>query len=170
MFGAAEHHPAHISQVRQCATPSARRARQRVFTLPSGELALIVKPAMHGAGRIVLRYLQPWYKINGEIKDREPDIRRRIRQEKAVLVMDVLTAWRVAQRDIVHNGSATGKVLNYSLKRWPTFSCYLDDGPVAIETIGVKTRSGLRLGRKNWVFARSPPSGKRAAANMGLIL
>lgn len=45
----------------------------------------------------------------GEIKDLEPDIRRRIRQEKAAPVMDALHAWMVAQRDLVHVGSAIGK-------------------------------------------------------------
>jgi hypothetical protein len=47
--------------------------------------------------------------------------------------MDALHAWMVAQRDIVHNGSAIGKALDYSLKRWTALSRYLDDGAVPID-------------------------------------
>lgn len=39
--------------------------------------------------------------VEGEIKDPEPNLRCRIRQDKAVPVMDALHAWVVAQRDIV---------------------------------------------------------------------
>jgi hypothetical protein len=79
------------------------------------------------------RYMQAPYEIEAEIKDLEPDIRRRIRQEKAIPMMDALHAWIVAQRDIVHNGSAIGKALDYSLKRWTALSRYLDDGAVPID-------------------------------------
>lgn len=39
----------------------------------------------------------------------------------------------VAQRQLVHDGSAISKILNYSLKRWTALSRYLDDGVVPIE-------------------------------------
>ena len=42
-------------------------------------------------------------------------------------------AWMIAQRDIVHNGSAIGRALDYSLKRWAALSRYLDDGAVPID-------------------------------------
>lgn len=32
--------------------------------------------------------------------------------------MDALNAWMAAYRDIVHNGSAIGKTMDYGLKRW----------------------------------------------------
>jgi hypothetical protein len=37
----------------------------------------------------------------------------------------------IAQRQIVHDGSAISKALDYSLKRWAALSRYLDDGAVA---------------------------------------
>lgn len=114
--------------------------------------------------------MQALYEIEGEIKDLEPDIRRRIRQEKAVPVMDALHAWMVAQRDIVHNGSAIGKALDYSLKRWTALSRYLDDGAVPIDNNWCENQiRPWAQGRKNWLFAGSLRSGKRAAAIMSLI-
>lgn len=84
--------------------------------------------------------------------------------------MDALHAWMVAQRDIVHNGSAIGKALDYSLKRWTALSRYLDDGAVAIDNNWCENQiRPWALGRKNWLFAGSLRSGKRAAAIMSLI-
>ncbi len=100
----------------------------------------------------------------------EPDLRCRIRQEKAVPVMDRLHAWMIAQRDLVPEGSAISRALDYSLKRWEALSRYLDDGAVPIDNNWAENQiRPWALGRKNWLFAGSLRSGKRAAAIMSLI-
>ncbi|RON42355.1 hypothetical protein BK664_01880 [Pseudomonas brassicacearum] len=53
-----------------------------------------------------LCYIQLLYEIESEVCKLEPDLRRRIRQKKAVPVMDALHAWIIAQCQIVHDGSA----------------------------------------------------------------
>jgi hypothetical protein len=63
----------------------------------------------------------------------EPDLRRRIRQEKVVLIINILHAWMIAQRDLVPEGSAISRALDYSLKRWAALSRYLVDGAVPTE-------------------------------------
>jgi hypothetical protein len=84
--------------------------------------------------------------------------------------MDALHAWMVAQRDTVHNGSAIGKALDYSLKRWIALTRYLDDGAVPIDKNWIVNQIRPRaLGRSNWLFAGSLRSGKRAAAIMSSI-
>jgi transposase len=80
-----------------------------------------------------LCYIQLLYEIEREVRDLEPNLRRRIRQEKAVPVMDALHAWMIAQRQIVHDGSAISRALDYSLKRWIALSRCLDDGAVPID-------------------------------------
>src|SRR5450830_734330 len=75
-----------------------------------------------------LRYIQLLYEIESEARDLEPDLRRRIRQEKAVPVMDMQHAWMSAQRELVPEGSGISRALDYSLKRWAALSRYLDDG------------------------------------------
>lgn len=87
-----------------------------------------------------LRYIQLLYEIESEARDLEPDLRRQIRQEKAVPVMDRLHAWMMAQRDLVPEGSAISKALNYSLKRWAALSRYLDDGAVPIDNNWAEVR------------------------------
>ena len=80
-----------------------------------------------------LRYIQLLYEIDSEVRDLEPDLRRRIRQEKAVPIMNMLHAWMIAQRDLVPEGSAISKGLDYRLKRCAALSRYLDDGAVPID-------------------------------------
>jgi len=78
--------------------------------------------------------------------------------------------WLLAQRDLVPNGSATAKVLDYSLKRWVALTRYLEDGAVPIDNNAVENQiRPWALGRSNWLFAGSLRSGKRAAAIMSSI-
>ncbi|AKF46207.1 ISPpu14, transposase [Pseudomonas syringae pv. syringae str. B301D-R] len=76
----------------------------------------------------------------------------------------------IAQRDLVLEGSAISRALDYSLKRWAALSRYLDDRAVPIDNNWAENQ--IRpwvLGRKNWLFAWSLRSGKRAPAIMSLI-
>ena len=137
-------------------------ARRKFFELHATHKSSLAEQA--------LRYIQLLYEIESEVKDLEPDLRRRIRQEKALPVMNALHTWMTAQRDLVHNGSAIGKALDYSLKRWAALSRYLDDGAVPIDNNWCENQiRPWALGRKNWLFAGSLCSGQRAAAIMSLI-
>ncbi|OZY57294.1 IS66 family transposase [Pseudomonas lundensis] len=137
-------------------------ARRKFFELHATNKSTLAEQA--------LRYIQLLYEIESEARDLEPDLRRRIRQEKTVPVMDMLHAWMSAQRDLVPEGSAISKALDYSLKRWAALSRYLDDGAVPIDNNWAENQiRPWALGRKNWLFAGSLRSGKRAAAIMSLI-
>jgi Transposase and inactivated derivatives len=117
-----------------------------------------------------LRYIAALYEIEREVRDLEPDVRRRIRQEKAAPLMDAFHAWMIAQRELVHEGLGITKALDYSLKRWAALSRYLNDGTVPIDNNHIEQQvRPWALGRKNWLFAGSLRSGQRAAALMSLI-
>ena len=136
-------------------------ARRKFFELHATNKSTLAEQA--------LRYIQLLYEIESEVRDLEPDLRRRIRQEKAVPVMNMLHVWMIAQRDLVPEGSAISRALNYSLKRWAALSRYLNDGAVAIDNNWAENQiRPWALGRKNWLFAGSLRSGKRAAAIMSL--
>ena len=137
-------------------------ARRKFFELHATNKSQLAEQA--------LRYIQLLYEIESEVRELEPDLRHQIRQEKAVPVMDALHAWMIAQRLLVHDGSAISKALDYSLKRWTALSRYLDDGAVPIDNNWCENQiRPWALGRKNWLFAGSLRSGKRAAAIMSLI-
>ena len=76
----------------------------------------------------------------------------------------------LAQRNLVPNGSATAKALDYSLKRWVALTRCLEDGAVPIDNTQVENQiRPWEPGRSNWLFTGSLRSGKRAAAIMSLI-
>jgi len=71
----------------------------------------------------------------------------------------------IAQRELMHDGVAIAKALDYSLKRWPALS-----GAVPIDNNHIERQiRPWALGRKNWLFAGSLRSGKRASVLMSLI-
>jgi len=117
-----------------------------------------------------LQYIAAIYEIEREVRDLEPDERRRIRQEKGAPLMDALHAWMIAQRELVFEGLVITKALDYSLNRWAALSRYLNDGTLPIDNNHIEQQiRPWALGRKNWLFAGSLRSGKRAAAVMSLI-
>ncbi|GBH21459.1 Transposase [Pseudomonas syringae pv. actinidiae] len=137
-------------------------ARRKFFELHATNKSTLAEQA--------LRYIQLLYEIEREARDLEPELLHRIRQEKAVPVMEMLHAWMIAQRDLVPEGSAISRALDYSLRRWAALSRYLDDGAVPIDNNWAENQMRpWALGRKNWLFAGSLRSGKRAAAIMSLI-
>ncbi|WP_455231350.1 IS66 family transposase [Geopseudomonas aromaticivorans] len=117
-----------------------------------------------------LRHIAQLYDIEREVRDLLPDERQRIRQEKAKPIAAALHGWMHAQRQLVHEGTAIAKALDYSLKRWTALVRYLDDGMVAIDNNWCENQiRPWAIGRSNWLFAGSLRSGKRAAALMTLI-
>ena len=124
--------------------------------------ARLAEQALHAMGSL--------YEIERQARDMSDEERWRIRQEKASPILDTLHDWMLAQRDLVPNGSATAKALDYSLKRWVALTRYLEDGTVPIDNNQVENQiRPWALGRSNWLFAGSLRSGKRAAAIMSLI-
>jgi transposase len=137
-------------------------ARRKFFDLHATNKSQVAEKALH--------YIAALYEIEREVKDLEPDMRHRIRQEKAAPIIEALHAWMIAQRELVPEGSAIAKALDYSLKRWVALIRYLEDGAVPIDNNWCENQiRPWALGRSNWLFAGSLRSGKRAAAIMSLI-
>lgn len=137
-------------------------ARRKFFDLHVTNKSQIAEKALH--------YIAILYEIEREVRDLEPDLRRLIRHEKAAPVIDALHAWMIGQRQLVPEGSAIAKALDYSLKRWTALARYLEDGAVPIDNNWIENQiRPWALGRSNWLFAGSLRSGKRAAAIMSLI-
>ena len=137
-------------------------ARRKFYELHATKKSILAEQA--------LQYISAIYEGEREIRDLEPDKRRRIRQEKAAPLMETLHAWMIAQRELVFEGLAITKALAYSLNRWIALSRYLNDGTLPIDNNHIEQQiRPWALGRKKWLFAGSLRSGKRAAALMSLI-
>jgi len=137
-------------------------ARRKFFDLNVANKSQLAEQALHSISGL--------YEVERQARDMSDEDRWRIRQEMAVPIIKKLHDWMLAQRDLVPNGSATAKALDYSLKRWVALTRYLDDGAVPIDNNQVENQiRPWALGRSNWLFAGSLRSGKRAAAIMSLI-
>ncbi|WP_449123895.1 IS66 family transposase [Pseudomonas viridiflava] len=137
-------------------------ARRKFFDLHVANKSQLAQQALHSIGGL--------YEVERQARDMSDEDRWRIRQEKAVPLVKALHDWMLAQRDLVPDGSATAKALDYSLKRWIALTRYLDNGAVPIDNNPVENQiRPWALGRSNWLFAGSLRSGKRAAAIMSLI-
>ncbi len=137
-------------------------ARRKFFDLHVANKSQLAEQALLSIGGL--------YEVERQARDMSDEDRWRIRQEKAAPIIKTLHDWMLAQRDLVPNGSATAKAVDYSLKRWVALTRYLDDGAVPIDNNQVENQiRPWALGRSNWLFAGSLRSGKRAAAIMSLI-
>ncbi|KPX12848.1 hypothetical protein ALO73_200192 [Pseudomonas syringae pv. daphniphylli] len=137
-------------------------ARRKFFDLHVANKSQLAEQALHSIGGL--------YEVERQAHDMSDEDRWRIRQEKAAPLAKALHNWMLTQRDLVPNGSATAKALDYSLKRWVALTRYLEDGAVPIDNNAVENQiRPWALGRSNWLFAGSLRSGKRAAAIMSLI-
>ena len=79
-------------------------------------------------GEQALEFFIQLYEIEREVRELEPDERKRRRQEDSHQVADALHLWLIAQRQKVPKGSATAKAIDYSLKRWRVLTRFIDDG------------------------------------------
>lgn len=137
-------------------------ARRKFFDLHVANKSQLADQALHSIGGL--------YEVERQARGMSNEDRWRIRQEKAAPIISTRHDWMLAQRDLVPNGSATAKALDYSLKRWVALTRDLDDGTVPIDNNQVENQiRPWALGRSNWLFAGSLRSGKRAAAIMSLF-
>lgn len=108
-------------------------ARRKLFELHMVNKSQLAEKALHSIGGL--------YEVERQAHDMSVEDRWRIRQEKAAPLAKALHNWMLTQRDLVPNGSATAKALDYSLKRWVELTSYLDDGLCQSTIIQSRTRS-----------------------------
>src|SRR5438132_8834035 len=110
------------------------------------------------------------FAIEREINGMTPQERVRVRNERSRSLVVELGSWLREQRARVSKNSETGKAIDYSLKRWPALTRFLDDGRLCMSNNAAERElRAVALGRKNWTFAGSDEGGKRAAAIYTLI-
>lgn len=81
-----------------------------------------------------------------------------------------LERWMRQERRRLSSRSPLAKAMEYSLKRWPALTRFLEDGRICMtNNAAERAVRGIAMGRKNWTFAGSDSGGRRAAAIYTLI-
>jgi transposase len=121
-------------------------------------------------GKEAVRRIGQLYEIEREIAGLAPEERRRVRQERARPLIDVMELWLREQLGKFSKKSAAAKAIQYSLGLWPALLRYCGDGRIEIDNNAAeRALRAVAIGRKNYLFAGSDTGGERAAAIYTLI-
>ena len=117
-----------------------------------------------------VRRIDALFAIEREINGQPADHRRNVRRERSKPLVDALETWLREERRKLSSKSPVAKAIDYSLKRWPAFTRFLDDGRICLSNNAAERAvRGIAVGRRNWTFCGSDSGGRRAAAIYTLI-
>jgi hypothetical protein len=120
----------------------------------------------------VLLWMQQLYAVEREARQKQLTVaeRYRLRQQKAVPVLEQLGAWLVVEYTKVLPQSAIGKACYYLIARYNKIYRYLLDGRLEIDNNLIENCiRPVALGRKNYLFAGSHAGAQRAALVYSLL-
>ncbi|HQT55496.1 MAG TPA: IS66 family transposase, partial [Phenylobacterium sp.] len=96
------------------------------------------------------------FAIEREILGLSPAKRLAVRQSQSKALVVELEAWLHETREKLTRGHDLAKAINYMLRRWPSFTRFLDDGRVCLSNNAAeRALRGIALGRKSWLFCGS---------------
>jgi transposase len=137
----------------------ARRAFFKIAELTKAPMAV------EAVGRI-----NALFAIEREISGSAPQVRKAVRQAQSRPLIVDLERWARACRGRLSGKSAMAKAFDYLLRRWASFTRFLDDGRVCLSNNAAERAiRPIAVGRRNWTFAGSDAGGQRAAAMYTLI-
>jgi hypothetical protein len=111
------------------------------------------------------------FEIERAINGQSADERLAVRREKSAPLVADLERWMRGERAKLSRGNDIAKAMDYMLKRWPSFTRFLDDGRICLSNNAAeRALRGIALGRKSWLFAGSDRGGRRAAAMYSIIV
>ena len=111
------------------------------------------------------------FDIERDINGLGAEERLRVRQEKSAPLVGKLETWLRDERSHMSRSASVVTPIDYMLKRWDRFACFLDDGRICLtNNAAERALRGFALGRKSWLFAGSERGAARAAAVTTLIM
>jgi transposase len=117
-----------------------------------------------------VRRIDELFAIERDIRGLTPDARLRVRHERSKPLTEELERWLRNERRKLSAKNPLAKAIDYSLKRWSTFTRFLDDGRICMtNNAAERAVRGIAVGRKNWTFCGSDTGGERAAVIFTLI-
>jgi transposase len=119
----------------------------------------------------VVRRIDALFEIERSINGKSAEDRLAVRQTLNRPLTEDLHAYMRQQVVRLSPGHDLAKAFNYILKRWASFTLFLEDGRVCLSNNAAERGlRGIALGRKSWLFCGSDRGGQRAAAMYSLIV
>jgi transposase len=136
--------------------------RRRFYELAAAGPAPIASEA--------LQRIASLYAIETDIRDRNAEMRRAVREEKSRLSVDELEAWLRAKLALISQKSKLAEAIRYALSHWKGLVRFIDDGRIEIDSNVVeRSIQPIALNRKNALFAGSDDGGAHWAIIASLI-
>lgn len=152
-------------------------SRRKVFELADIEAAARKKARGEKPNLVyplaveAVKRIDALFDIEREINGLSPAQRHAVRQERSVPLVTELERWMIKTRDKLSRGHDLTKAFNYMLRRWSSFTRFLDDGRICLSNNAAeRALRGIALGRKSWLFCGSDRGGQRAAVLYSLIV
>jgi transposase len=120
----------------------------------------------------VLEQLQELYDVERQADEEQLPAEEvlKLRQDKALPVLEALDKWMQQAYTEVLPQSAIGKALAYSITRWSKLMIYTTDGRLNIDNNPVENAiRPVAVGRKNYLFAGSHEAAGRSAMLYSLL-
>ena len=139
---------------------NARRKAQGKKEIPMSPIAIEV-----------VRRIDALFEIERSINGKSAEERLAVRRTLSRPLVDDLHVYMREQAARLSRGHDLVKAFNYILKRWASFTLFLQDGRVCLSNNAAERGlRGIALGRKSWLFCGSDRGGQRAAAMYSLIV
>lgn len=137
-------------------------ARRKMFDLAELKKAPMAIEAV--------RRIDALFAIERDINGLDAEGRFKVRAERSRPLVADLEAWLRQNRARLSAKAEMAKAIDYMLKRWPSFTRFLDDGRICLSNNAAERAiRGIAVGRRNWTFAGSDAGGRRAAGMYTLI-
>ena len=119
----------------------------------------------------VVHRIDALFEIERSINGKNAEERLAVRQTLSRPLVEDLHTYMRDQVVKLSRGHDLAKAFNYILKRWTSFTLFLEDGRVCLSNNAAERGlRGIALGRKSWLFCGSDRGGQRAAAMYSLIV
>jgi transposase len=118
----------------------------------------------------MIRRIASLYAIEKEIRGRNPETRRAVRQKLSKPIVEALRPWLEGCLQDLSSANELARHIRYGLKRWDGLTRFLDDGRLEMDTNGVENSiRPIPLTRKNALFAGSIDGAETWARIASLI-
>jgi len=132
-----------------------------------GNQRVIISPLAFEA----VKRIDELFDIEREINGLSAEERLAVRAEQSRPLLADLAAWMREERARLSRHAPVAKAMDYMLKRWPSFTRFLEDGRICLtNNAAERALRGIALGRKAWLFAGSDRGGHRATLMYTLIV
>src|SRR6476646_9568956 len=110
------------------------------------------------------------YAVEKDIRGRNADERRAVRQDRSRSIIDGLEGWLRAKLTLISQKTKLAEAIRYALSRWNGLTYFVDDGRVEIDcNVVERSIRPIALNRKNALFAGSDGGAEHWAVAASLI-